>query len=221
MTIRYHAHEETLLRCAAGTIRPGLALVAATHIAGCPACRDRLADFEAIGGVLLRDAAPTLMAPDALATIFACVDAGTSETAKSEGTRLPSRVVPRPDGVVLPKPLRHCEIGPWRWIAPGVHISKVGAPQAGGTQALLMKIGANRNLPRHGHVGRELTQVISGSFSDHLGQYGPGDLIELGEEVDHRPVVDAGGDCICLTAIEQKMRFHGLLARFMQPFIGL
>jgi putative transcriptional regulator len=219
MTIRHHAHEETLLRCAAGTLPAGLALVVATHTAGCPTCRARLADFEAIGGVLLREATPTLMAPDALATILASVDAGTPETAKSEGARLLKPAALARDGIVLPEPLRHCEIGRWRWIAPGAHISKVGT--AGDAQVLLMKIGANRNLPRHGHAGRELTQVISGSFSDHMGHYGPGDLIELGDEVDHQPVVDPGGDCICLVAIAQKMRFHGLLARLMQPFIRL
>jgi putative transcriptional regulator len=44
--------------------------------------------------------------------------------------------------------------------------------------------------------------VLTGSFSDSLGQYRAGDRVEMDDEVDHQPVVDRDGECICLAAVE-------------------
>lgn len=216
MSIRHHPTDETLLRYAAGRLTAGPALAVSVHLEGCPDCRARIGAFEAVGGALLDEPPTELMAPEALARIMARIDA--------QEPPVPARPAPRiradfPGGLQLPAALRACEIGPWRWFGPGVRMSRVAIPGAADSGAILLRIGAGQRLPEHGHGALELTQVLYGSFSDRLGRYGPGDISETDEEVDHQPVVDRDGECICLAALEGAMVFRGLMGRLMQPFV--
>lgn len=217
MTISHHPTDETLLRHAAGHLPAGPALVVATHLSSCPACRSRLAAFEAVGGMMLEEIEPEAMAPDAFAALLHRLDRPEPPPppAPAPGSgRLPH-------GIVLPEPLRDCEIGPWRWIGIGIRASTVTVPQNREARLTLLRVGPDRKLPEHGHTGTEFTQVLFGSFSDSFGRYGPGDLTEMGAEVEHQPVVDPEGECICLAALEGEMRLSGWLGRLIQPFIRL
>jgi putative transcriptional regulator len=40
-------------------------------------------------------------------------------------------------------------------------------------------------------------------------------------DVEHQPVVEQDGDCICLVATERPTRFKSLAARLIQPFVGI
>ena len=61
----------------------------------------------------------------------------------------------------------------------------------------------------------------AGSAWMRCGRFGPGDVADLDEAVEHRPLADAATGCICVLACERPARFHGLLARLMQPLTGL
>ena len=63
--------------------------------------------------------------------------------------------------------------------------------------------------------------MLTGSFSDSLGRYRAGDCVEMGDEVDHRPVVDRDGECICLAAVEGRLRLSGWIGRLIRPLIGI
>ncbi|MDR6951507.1 putative transcriptional regulator [Ancylobacter sp. 3268] len=222
MTVRHHATDETLMRYAAGRLPAGPAMVVATHLAGCPACRARVGRFEAVGGALLEEIEPVPMAPDAFAAALRVLDA---EERGPRATPLPT-VRPRrpgtlPGGIALPEPLRACEIGPWRWIGFGVRASAVKLPHDPSARLTLLRVGPGRKLPEHGHFGTEFTQVLVGSFSDGYGRYLPGDLSEMDAEVEHQPVVDPDGECICLAALEGGMRLTGFFGRLIQPFVRL
>lgn len=218
MTISHHATEETLLLYAAGTLAAGPAIVVGAHLAGCAACRARVGEFEALGGAVLEELEPTPLSPGALADALARIDA-------EEGVQPSSHAVTdKPveiGGVRLPDSLRGCDIGRWRWIGPGMHMSRVGVPHAPDANLILLKVGPGRALPDHGHVGTEFTHIVAGSYTDRLGRFGPGDLAEVDEDVEHQPVVDAGGECICLAAMEGSMRFKSFIGRMLQPIFGI
>lgn len=225
MTIRHHASDETLLRYAAGQLPAGPARVLAVHLATCACCRERLAAFEAVGGALLEATAPVPMAPDAFAAALRAIDleegaaaAAMDATPIHAEARAPAML---PGGIPLPAPLRDCEIGPWRWIGLGVRASTVRLPEDPQARLTLLRVGPGRKLPEHGHVGTEFTQVISGSFSDGYGRYGPGDLSEMDQDIEHQPVVDPESECICLAALEGSMRLNGFFGRLVQPFVRL
>ena len=216
MTTTHHATDETLMRYAAGTLAAAPAIVVRAHLASCPACRARVGEYEALGGALLEETEPTQLSATALIDVLSMLD---DEDA--------APIAPPPlapvelEGIRLPDALRGCDIGRWRWIGPGMKMSRVGVPQDPDANLILLKVAPGRALPDHGHVGTEFTYIVSGSYTDRFGTFGPGDLAEMDEDVDHQPVVDNGADCICLAAMEGKMRFNNLIGRMLQPIFGI
>ncbi|MCF3641868.1 ChrR family anti-sigma-E factor [Rhizobium sp. TRM95111] len=217
MTISHHPTDETLMRYAAGTLAAGPAIVVGAHLAACPVCHARVRGFEALGGAILAQTEPTQLSPSALSDVLARIDA-------EEGIPQPPRREQKPaeiDGVRLPDSLRGCGIGRWRWIGPGMRMSRIGVPHDPDATVIMLRVGPGRALPDHGHVGTEFTYIVSGSFTDRFGRFLPGDLAEMDEDVEHQPVVDPGEECICIAALEGKMRFNSLIGRLIQPIVGL
>jgi putative transcriptional regulator len=84
-----------------------------------------------------------------------------------------------------------------------------------------MRVATGRGVPEHGHSGSEITLVLSGSYTDRFGRFQPGDVADLDPDVEHDLKVDSAQACICLVAVESPARFKGIIARLMQPFIGI
>ncbi len=209
--IAHHPSDLTLARLAAGTLDAGPRLVVATHLSGCERCRGGLRSFEAVGGAMLDGAPPTRLSPDAFARALKRLD-------ESE---LPGEPAPRVHHPDLPPPLNDYEIGPWRFVRPGFRWRRLTLPESPDANVIMLKVAAGQPVPHHGHSGTEYTQVLTGSFTDSLGQYRVGDCIEMDEEVNHQPVVDRDGECVCLAAVEGRLRLSGWIGRLMQPLIGI
>ena len=208
--ITHHPSDESLARLAAGTLGAGPRLVVSTHLSQCAQCLGRLRSFEAVGGAMLEEAKPVFARPDAFARVVARLDA-------------PESPIPPPRALhhELPPPLNAYELGPWRFVHPGFRWRRVNLPESSDATVIMLKVGAGRRLPHHGHSGTEYTQVLTGSFSDSFGRYRAGDLIEMDEDVEHEPVADAGGECVCLTAVEGRLRLSGWIGRLLQPLVGI
>jgi putative transcriptional regulator len=211
-----HPSDETLQRYACGELRPGLALLMRVHLAGCPSCRAALRLFEAVGGALLDDLPPAEISPALLEMIFARIDSGAAPQAPPPAPAFTA------DGFALPAPMAGCKIGRWRFVHPKLRWARVEVPGAQKDRVILLNIAAGFAAPVHGLGGLELTQVLSGSFTDGRAQYEPGDLIEGDETLDdHEPRVTVGEDCLCLAAVEKPLRIHSLLGRLFQPLMGI
>ena len=212
----HHPSEETLLRHAAGTLPAGPSLVIAAHLSGCAQCRAAMRLGEAIGGVLLADSPAAPMAADALDRALARLEEPVSIASH------PDRVQEIAPGVPLLATLRGLTDGTWRWVAPGIGRIRLRVPGAApGERAYLLRVVPGSTLPEHGHRGLEITCVLSGRFSDTTGTYGPGDVAEMEAGADHQPVAEPGETCICLIATQGRLRMRGLLARALQPLVGV
>lgn len=223
MTIAHHPTDETLLRYATGTLAAGPAIVVSAHLAACSVCRERVRAFEALGGALLDDLPATPPSPTALTAVLARIDALADDAgpARREERLQPIALPVASDGTPLPEALAGCDIGRWRWMGPGIRMSRIRVPHDPDASVMLLKVGPGRKLPEHGHSGLEFTYVVSGSFSDAIGRFGPGDIAEVDADVEHQPVVDTGEECICLVALEGRMRLSGIVERIMQPLLGI
>lgn len=218
MTPNHHPSDALLVAYSAGSLCEGLSLAVATHLAHCPLCRSIAAEIDAVGGALLEELPPEAMSRGALESVLDRIEG--QPPCRAPLPRIGHTCASGP----RPSPLDRY-IGPlaeqrWQRIAPGVRrIAVLRRPGRGAVQ--LLRIAPGTSLPHHGHEGLELTMVLSGSFVDEMGRFGPGDLAEMDGEVRHQPIADTHEDCICLIATDAPLRFTGLVGRLMQPFIGL
>ena len=211
--ISRHPDDATLMSYAAGTLGEALAAAIAAHVSMCGHCRAQVMDMEMLGGALL--AGPGIVSdiepswsPPAL-----------KPTPPSAGAS------PGPACDRLPRPLSvryglTFDTIPWRRLAPGVWHHRFAVSEGAGDLRLL-RISKGLRMPEHGHGGTELTLVLDGAYSDSSGQYLRGDLQDVDDEVEHRPIADAALGCVCLIASEHPARFKGLLGRVISPLTGL
>ena len=201
--IQHHPTEQTLLAYATGALPEALAIVAATHLVQCRLCQRALGTLEATGGILLDELEPVPLSGDALDRLLDRAD----EPAP------PPPPILHPE---LPAPLNRVALG--RWWPVGIGVRYRPLQTAGAAWGGLILAQPGRSLPKHGHEGRELTCILSGSFTDGSGQYTVGDLSEPVTDHDVPPTVIGREPCLCIIASEG-MRLRGLLGR-VQRLIG-
>lgn len=216
-TIQHHPDDELLLANAAGSLDRGHSVVVASHVENCAHCRERMRVFEAVGGALLDELPAATMAPDALARTMAAIDALPKPLAMP--VQAPHPVLP--PGMTWPRSLTGCPATRWRWLGPGMRWSRVTLPDDPAANVFLLRIGAGKNLPMHTHSDSELTQVLYGTFHDGRALFGPGDFDEADGSFHHQPVVQAGGECICLASVRGRVLFNGVVARTLGALVGM
>ena len=210
-------------RCAAagwraGTQREPVALLIATHLALCPQCRDQTCKLEAIGGALLEQLGPESPAEDGFARLLDRLDEPEGPAAAQRPDLTPGY------GPRLPQPLRDHVGGSlnrlrWRRLGP-IAPARLLTGCAGFTTRLV-RLCAGAGAPGHTHEGTELTLVLEGGFTDASGHYLRGDVEVADSAVDHRPVADADGDCLCLAVADAPLRLTGRLGRLLNPFVRM
>lgn len=225
MTIKHHPDNATLMSFASGSLGEALSAVVAAHLDMCPRCAAETRRMERIGAAMFEALSPSpISRPTPSASTL---EALTRERPARAADRDGARAARRDDDADadVPRPLRklvgpELDRVPWRRIGIGVwHYPLPLSPGATGDLRLL-KVAPGQAMPDHGHGGAELTLMLRGSYRDEIGTFRTGDLADLDDDVEHRPVADLDDGCICLIASVEKARFRGLLARLFQPLTG-
>ncbi|WP_413991022.1 ChrR family anti-sigma-E factor [Labrys okinawensis] len=214
--ITHHPDDGVLLAYATGTLGLAHRLVVGAHLETCPACRSRLAGFETVGGVMLEAQAPVALASDALARALAALDA-------PEPPPPAPRLTPAsfPLGIELPKSLAGQDIGPWRWTAPGIEISKIEGLWKTRERCFLLRAAPGVTVPHHDHDGVELAQLLAGALVDEDQRFEVGDCAQAEPGLRHQPHSDPEHGCICLIAIDGRTRPSHWTGRLIQRFIDI
>ncbi|MBC3956905.1 MULTISPECIES: ChrR family anti-sigma-E factor [Pseudomonas] len=213
-----HPDDATLVSYAAGALAQSISLVTAAHLERCPVCRTQLRQAEQIGGVLMQQHSSTVVPLRGRAAMLDRL----SEPAPQQGLALNPRLASNQDPDLLPACMQahfgqYLSALKWKTLTPGVQRVKAEGITQG--NLMLLKIAPGVSMPMHSHQGSEMTLVLKGSYYDELGDFRPGDIADLHSDMQHQPI--AYEECICLLATESPLRFHGLIARMMQPFIGI
>lgn len=216
MNPSHHPNDETLARFAAATLDEGARLVIGVHLVFCARCHETVKTLEAVGGALLDSLDPTLMTTDAFASVLQRLDLP-SQLGVARAAA-PRELVP---GLALPEILRTREIGAWRTLAPGLKLSRVKTHDPDGLNVFFLRAAPGMSLMEHGHEGDEYICVLKGVFVDQGGRRGPGDMALADANVMHTPRVEMDGECICLVALEGKLRLKSLIGRVLQPVFGI
>jgi putative transcriptional regulator len=204
-----HPDDSTLLSYAAGSMPGALAVVVAAHAAVCPRCRGELAMMELMGGAMLAGLPGIALR---------------RPTPERPAIAQRQHAAPaRPGSAEVPAPLAQLvgidlDAVRWRWIAPGLWIRRIQIMGEG--RLHLIKGAPGASVPNHGHHGSELTMVLRGTIDDRSGRYGPGDVCDLDDEIEHQPVAGAEG-CICVVAQDRPVRWRNHIARLMRLWHGM
>ncbi len=216
MTALLRPDDDVLLRHAAGLLDAGFSLVVETHLELSGASRALHAGFEALGGLLLEEAEPAPVDPAALNAALCAIEEDARPGRSVSAPRRPEM----PEGFTLPRTLSRCDIGDWRWIAPGLRSCRVALPDAA-SRAFLLDIASGVRIPRHGHEGDEMTCVLRGSFIDGGTRYTPGCVAQAGAGVEHDIAVDSDIPCLCLIALAGRTLPRSWLGKAYQKFRDL
>lgn len=199
MKISHHPSEELLVSYASGSMMEPVALVVATHLAMCPACRRIVADAEAAGGALLEELQPQILRPDALNNALERLNNTHGAPAQKSRSNFGA---PEPLNSYLSRPLDETK---WIHVTPWLAIKPLTT--RGGTRAQLIRSAPGSGVSLHTHRGEELTLVLQGGFSDEYGHYGPGDLQTATPETQHTPIADMDSYCINLAVTDAPLVF--------------
>ena len=213
-SIKHHLSDAMLFGYSAGTLPEAFNLVVATHISMCDECRARLASFDAVGGSILDNGETTAVAEDSFAATMALIERAPQEKPELKVA----------NGATFPAPLQEYVGGDvdtvkWRKIGGGVRQAIL--PTSKDASARLLYIPAGAKMPDHGHHGTEMTLVLQGAFCDENDRFGRGDVEMADEDMEHTPVAEDWGPCICLAATDAPLKFSGIIPRVAQPFFKI
>ncbi|MGF1620116.1 MAG: cupin domain-containing protein [Rhodomicrobiaceae bacterium] len=220
MTIRKHPDPSILLSYAAGALPGALAGVVAFHLSMCPRCRADVRRLEMLGGLLLEREGGI----EAL---------GSAKRQTAEHGAGHASLGAEPDQhpaladlacEILPLPLvRYLGMTvddiPWQSLPKGMKQYWVKLPEGSGLMRLL-KAPAKSELLAHSHRGMELTMILTGTYTDHTGDYTRGEVTEMTPGTHHHPKITSDTECICIIASEARPRYSKWYARMMRPILG-
>ena len=217
MNIKFHLGDDILLKYAAGTLDEASGLLVATHLALCPHCRTRNRAADALGGALLDSLEAAPLPDSAMDAVLARLrDEPQTESAPS-ATDSTNPVIPDPLRSYLGGDLDSLH---WRMVAPRVHQIQIETADHR-SKARLLRFHSGSTVPTHGHNGRELTLVLTGSLCDRDTVLRRGDIAETDERTEHQPYAGPGEDCVCLAVTDAPLRFKSMFARLLQPMFGI
>jgi putative transcriptional regulator len=212
--IRHHPEPTQLLDYAAGSQVEPIALVIASHLVYCAKCRAEVQRLEAVGGAMMQALAPAAVADDALErTLARMVQPATAPEPEPAFDAETLRIVPPPLRPYLGRSLSELA---WRRRTWSLEEARLDC-RIPGYLVSLVRLPRKAGFPRHSHLGREYTLVLSGSYIDSHGRYEVGDLEYADADLEHRLHTDDG--CVCLVVLDAGVQFKGLFGAMANRFV--
>lgn len=217
--VTHHIPEDIIEAYASGSLPHAFSVVVAAHLSLCDQCRATAEAFDALGGAALEQLSGEAPASELRARTLSMLE--DLPDAIDSGARLPRNLpiaapaMSRDDIYPGAVAAEMGEDGPkWKSLGAGIR-QQILASDRNGTVRLLY-IPAGKAVPDHGHGGLEMTLVLQGSFSDHTGHFGTGDVQVVEDDLEHTPMADDGPACICLAATDAPLRFNAMIPRLLQ-----
>ncbi len=209
--VSHHIPDDIIEAYASGSLPHGFSVVVATHLSLCDDCRATAEACDALAGVALEGLEGTAPDADLRERTLALLD------------RPPRALPPEPQARGIFPAALAAELGEggpaWRSLGAGIRQQiLVDRPEG---SARLLCIPGGKAVPDHGHNGLEMTLVLQGSFQDHTGTYGRGDVQVVTTDLEHTPTANPGPDCICLAATDAPLRFNAMLPRLLQRYFRI
>jgi putative transcriptional regulator len=190
---------------AMGAAEEGTSVLVATHMALCPQCRDRVVSMEAVGGAMLDDQSVGEIDDAFFDDIMGKLDDTAPKFRHPMPSPAPISLEVLPNQLRVPEPLRSiiAQSGQrWRTVIPGKVRRLDLAVHIDGKPLRIMRVSPGFGVPTHTHDGPELNLILSGGYHDRGEDFARGDVAANDEADTHEFTIDAGEDCVILTANE-------------------
>lgn len=216
-SVTHHLTDETLQEYSAGVLNQPMETLIVCHLTVCPLCRQRAEMADALGGASL--AFEQAVPMNASAQDILTLDKTSAPVPAIQKPAVPSGTgIPNALARLLPGPIGEL---PWKSFGPGLkQYNLSNEPRKSGAFKLL-SIDPGSRMSKHSHQKRELTFIVSGSYSDKFGQFKAGDVADLTSDHNHTPHVDSDVPCISLIATDAPVKFDSLFGKIVQPFVGI
>lgn len=239
--IKHHPSKELLAGFVGGNLPASIAIGVSIHCQMCEQCRNEVAamtdkaadiEFEQLNASVedpatesfdaeLEASVTHASASDSKCEADIFADMFDSITADDEISEQPvqrsSMISVRGNKYELPKALNHVHISNW------MNLGKLSRSSLnldeGPIHSHLLYIDKDGEVPAHTHKGYEITLLLEGSFEDELGEYHPGDFIEVDGRTTHQPKTKSG--CLCYTVADDALVFTEGFHKLFNPIGNL
>jgi putative transcriptional regulator len=215
--IHRHPEPDLLVEYTSGTLDVAPCISVTAHLQYCKHCKDSVESLGEIGGALLSATEEVPVSDGLFDSIMEEVETERTVTAFQQpreqcldaiSTQLPKFV----QGLLPGGELN------WRRLSQSLKVAPISVGEKD-YEVALHRIDAGGKAPEHDHRGREITVVLTGSFSDEDGVYQPGDFLVREPGDTHRPFAARNEDCICLSVLEAPIKLTGI-KRILNPFLS-
>jgi len=203
-TPMHHPDEALILKYAGGCQDEAINLIMSTHIHHCPHCQNALSNSENICGHYFSELDIAKVKEGDLEKDFDQLwskieNNGVSQEEYTKKERI------SPLDHYLQKNKKHI-----KQQSVFSNISEQILPiSTDNIKVSIMEIGAGVTIPQHAHQGYEITQVLSGGFTDQKGIYNSGDMVIKGHNDQHEIKILEDAPCRSLVVRCGDLKFLG------------
>jgi len=226
--LHHHPSDNTLLEFSAGNLPSAVALCVSTHLSHCPECKNKVSEYNVLGGSFLKNTAKSEPVKFSFDQLMQRIEDDQNEadnalpqelSISKEKVKTAFENSNRVNEKVITKLLKSNEPLTWRKVSKSLHEAVLKTGQSS-HEVCFHKIKKGGKVVEHDHKGVEITVVLEGSFSDESGTYKSGDYIEMQPGNIHKPRATQDSDCLCLTVVEAPVRLTGIVGKLVNPFIS-
>ena len=215
--INRHPESDLLVEYASGSLSVAPCISVTTHLQYCKQCSDSVESLGEIGGELLTTAQAVPVSDELFDRVIASLDSLVEEKPSDEPQRQCSDSISAELPEFVQRLLPDGELD-WRRLSPSLKFAPISVGEEE-YELALHRIDAGGKAPEHDHLGKEITVVLTGSFSDEEGVYQPGDFLVREAGDTHRPFAARNQECICLSVLEAPIKLTGI-KRVLNPFLS-
>ena len=215
--INRHPESDLLVEYASGSLSVAPCISVTTHLQYCKQCSDSVESLGEIGGELLTTVEAVPVSDELFDRVIASLDSLVEEEPSDEPQRQCSDTISAELPEFVQRLLPDGELD-WRRLSPSLKVAPISVGEEE-YELALHRIDAGGKAPEHDHLGKEITVVLTGSFSDEDGVYQPGDFLVREAGDIHRPFAARNQECICLSVLEAPIRLTGI-KRVLNPFLS-
>jgi len=216
--INHHPDTATLIEFSAGVLPPAVAICVSAHLHYCDDCKKKVAQLTDLGAVLFDKITPINLEQD-FSTLMQHIDSLPETTIQINTETIASSTSRSSLPAALNKITNsNLDSLDWRKINKNFRYSElnIGDPLR---ETSLFNIKSGGNIPRHRHMGDEITVVLKGGFSDQDDHYEVGDFIVRTRGEIHTPVATQDKDCLCLSTLDEPIQITNWFYRLLIPLI--